>query len=174
MRAQPSLLDHLIDYWHPYVEAFMLEGQSLTLTMKDIYFLIGLSRRGEPVNLRKFPLGSHNIEDYIGMYYEDGTEKVGSQMPIHKITSLNLWIVLYLIGRITGSTTLHHASCAHMYCATQRLDATMFHWCTTILTYMKKQLIDFQRRKNNKFGFETVICTLFFERVPSISPREIV
>jgi hypothetical protein len=58
MRAQPRLLNALVEYWHPDAEAFMLEGQSLTPTTEDIYFLTDLSRRGEPVNLRTFPLGS--------------------------------------------------------------------------------------------------------------------
>jgi hypothetical protein len=89
-RAQPMLLNHLIEYWHPDAETFMLEGQSLTPTTKDIYFLTDLSRMGEPVNLRTFSPGPHNIEDYIDMYCEVGTEKVGSQVSIHKITSLNL------------------------------------------------------------------------------------
>jgi len=88
----------------------MLEGQSLTLTTEDIYFLIGLSRRGEPVNLRTFPPEPYNIEDYIEMYCEVGTEKVGSQVSIHKITSLSLHIILFMIGQIMGSTTLHQAS----------------------------------------------------------------
>jgi hypothetical protein len=57
MRAQPRLLNALIDYWHPDAEAFMLEGQSLTPTTEDIYFLTGLSRRGDPVNLHTFPPG---------------------------------------------------------------------------------------------------------------------
>jgi hypothetical protein len=42
MRAQPRLLDALIDYWHPDAEAFMLEGQSLVPKSEDIYFLTGL------------------------------------------------------------------------------------------------------------------------------------
>jgi hypothetical protein len=56
----------------------MLEGQSLTSTTEDIYFLTGLSRSGELVNLRTFPPRPHNIEDYIGMYCEAGSEKVRS------------------------------------------------------------------------------------------------
>jgi hypothetical protein len=93
-----------------YVEEFMLEGQSLTLTTEDIYFLIDLLRSGEPINLRTFPRGPFNIEDYIQLYYEDGTEKVGSQVPIHKITNLSLHVILLLIEKITGSVTLHQAS----------------------------------------------------------------
>jgi hypothetical protein len=164
MRAQPRLLNHLIEYWHPDAEAFMLEGQSLTLTTEDIYFLTGLSRRGEPVNLRTFPPGPHNIEDYIGMYCEAGTEKVGSQVPIHKITSLNLQIVLYMIGQITGSTTLHQDSRAQMHCATQCLHATIFDWSTTMLTCMKKQLTDCRRRTNKNFRvWDHVVHFLFRE-----------
>jgi hypothetical protein len=36
MRAQPRLLNSLVDYWHLDVEAFMPEGKSLTPTNKDI------------------------------------------------------------------------------------------------------------------------------------------
>jgi hypothetical protein len=56
----------------------MLEGQSLTLTIEDIYLLTDLSRRGEQVNLITFPPGLYNIKDYIGMYCEASIEKVGS------------------------------------------------------------------------------------------------
>jgi hypothetical protein len=80
----------LIEYWHPDAEAFMINGQALTPTTEDMYFLTDLSKRGEYVNLRTFPPGLQNIEDYIGMYCEAGTEKVGSHVSIHKITSLNL------------------------------------------------------------------------------------
>jgi hypothetical protein len=97
----------------------MIEGQSLTPTTEDIYFLTGLSRRGEPVKLQKFPREPFNIEDYIKMYYEVGTEKVGSQFSIHKIISLKLRVILLLIGWITGSMTLHQASQAHMHCSIQ-------------------------------------------------------
>jgi hypothetical protein len=90
MRAQPRFLNTLVDYWHPHAYAFMLEGKSLTSPTEDIYFLMDLSRRGEVVNLRTFLPGPFNIEDYINMYCEAGTEKVGSQVSVHNITSLSL------------------------------------------------------------------------------------
>jgi hypothetical protein len=63
MRAQPRLLNALVDYYHPDVEAFILEGKLLNPTIEDIYFLTGLSRRGERVNLCSFPLGPHQGVD---------------------------------------------------------------------------------------------------------------
>jgi hypothetical protein len=116
MRAQPRLLSHLIYYCHPDEEGFMLEGQSLNPMAEENYFLTYLSRRGKPVNLRTSPLGPYNIEDYIGMHCEFGTDQVGSQVLIHKITSLNIRIVLFMIGWITGFATLHQASHADMHC----------------------------------------------------------
>ena len=56
----------------------MLEGQSLTPTIGDIYFFTGLSRRGEPVNLHAFPPGPHNIAELIRLHCEASTYQVGS------------------------------------------------------------------------------------------------
>jgi hypothetical protein len=68
MRAQPRLLNALVDYWHPDAEAFMIEGQSLVPTTEDIYFLTGLSRRGESVNLQTFPAGPSRVSELIAEY----------------------------------------------------------------------------------------------------------
>jgi hypothetical protein len=133
MRVQPRLLNALIDYWHPDAEAFMLEGQSLVPTTEDIYFLTGLSRRGEPVNFRTFLVGPLNIADLIALHCEAGTNCLSSQVPISKITDLSLQAILLLIGRITGSATLHQASHAQMNCVIQCLNAKIFYWSTTLL-----------------------------------------
>jgi hypothetical protein len=101
----------------------MIEGKSLTPTTKDVYFLTGLSKRGEPVNLCTFPPGPFNIVDYIRMHCKVGTKKVVSQVPIKKITKLSLKAILLLIGWITRSAALHQASPGHMYYAMQCLDA---------------------------------------------------
>jgi hypothetical protein len=68
MHAQPRLLNALVEYWHPDAEAFMIEGQYLTPTTEDIYFLTGLSRRGETVNLHTFPTGERKVSELIAEY----------------------------------------------------------------------------------------------------------
>jgi hypothetical protein len=126
MRAQPRLLNALIDYWHPDVDAFMLEGQSLVPTTEDIYFLTGLSRRGEPVNFQNFPAGPSKISELVAEYCEAGTDHRGSQVPISKITNLALQTILFLIGWITGLAAVHQASHAQMNCAIQCMNAQIF------------------------------------------------
>jgi hypothetical protein len=88
----------------------MLEGQSLVPTIEDIYFLNGLLRRGEPINIKTFPTGSNNILELIVEHCEAGTNHVSSQVPISKITNLSLQAILLLIGWITGSAASHQAS----------------------------------------------------------------
>jgi hypothetical protein len=146
MRAQPRILNAVVDYWHPNVEEFMLEGQSLMPTIEDIYFLTGLSRRGEPVNFHMFPSGLHNISELIELYYEAGTDKMSSQVPISKIFDLALQAIVLLIRQITGSAALHQASHAQMNCVVQCLNAHIFYWRTTLLDCMKRQLIDCHSR----------------------------
>jgi hypothetical protein len=117
MHAQPRLLNALVDYWHPDAEAFMIEGKSLVPTTEDIYFLSGLSRRGEPVNFQTFPMGPSKVSELIEEYCEAGTDQRTSLVPISRITSLALQTILSLIGRITSSAAVHRASHAQMNCA---------------------------------------------------------
>jgi hypothetical protein len=83
-------MNSLVDYWHPDAEAFMLEGQSLVPTTEDIYFLTGLSRRGEPVNFQNFPAGPRKVSELIDEYCVAWTNHRTSSVPVSRITSLTL------------------------------------------------------------------------------------
>jgi hypothetical protein len=101
----------------------MLEGQSLVPSTEDIYFLTGLSRRGELVNFQTFHVGPSKVSELVAEYCEAGTDHRGSSVPISRITSLTLQTILLLIGWITGSTAMHQASCTQMNCAIQCMNA---------------------------------------------------
>jgi hypothetical protein len=174
MWAKPRLMNALIDYWHPDVEAFMLEGQLLTPMTEDIYFLTGLSRRREPIKLRTFPFEPHNIAELINLHCKVGTDMVGTQVLVHKMSNLSLKVIFLLIGWITGSATLHQDSQAHMNFTVQCLNAQLFDWSTTLLDCMKRHLTECRMRRHKNFGFGTILCDFFFERVSSLSLRDIV
>jgi hypothetical protein len=70
------------------------------LQVDDIYFITGLSRRGEVVNLKsQGDGGGMTMEDYISTHYVAGTDKVGSQLPIKQIENLSLKIVILVLTR---------------------------------------------------------------------------
>ena len=47
LRAQPDLLELLIRAWNPVDGKFTIRGQDIEFDSTDIYFLTGLSRRGQ-------------------------------------------------------------------------------------------------------------------------------
>ena len=70
LRAKPRLLQLLVDYSNPEYDTFQIDGMSLSVEVEDIYFITGLSRRGEMVNLRsRGPGGGLTTDEYIAMYY---------------------------------------------------------------------------------------------------------
>jgi hypothetical protein len=78
MRAQGRLLETLVGYWDPNSERFILDGQPLRIEVEDIYFLNGLSHRGEVVDLNSCGAGSGmKVEEYIEAQYVAGTPMVG-------------------------------------------------------------------------------------------------
>jgi hypothetical protein len=93
------------------------------------------------------------------------------RIPVGSIISLVLQTILSLIGRITSSAAVHQASRAQMNCAVQCMNAQIYDWSTTLLESMKRQLTDCSQRTHRNFGFGTILCSFFFERVPCFSPR---
>jgi hypothetical protein len=173
MRAHVRLLEMLVDYWDPDSESFNLDGKPLRIEVEGIYFLTGLSRQGEVVNLKSRGAESEmNIEEYIDTDCVAGTSKVGSQVPIRAINNLSLKIIVLILTRITGSTSLHQASRSLMFYAVQCERPTMYDWCTSLLANMKSQLMECKQGGGERnFEFSSILCSFFFERVLGLGPR---
>ena len=96
-----------MDYWDLESEAFQIDGMSLNIEVEDIYFITGLSRRGEVVNLRSCgPGGRLTIDEYIVVYFLPNIENVGSQILTNSIQILELKAILLALGRIVGLASL--------------------------------------------------------------------
>jgi hypothetical protein len=172
MKAQVRLLEMLVGYWDLESESFILDGQPLRIEVEYIYFLIGLSCWGEVVNLKSQGAGSRmKIEEYIDAHCVAGTPKVGSQLPIRAINNIILKIVVLMLNMITRSTSLHQASRPLMFYVVKCLRPIVYDWCTSLLENMKSQLIECKQGSKMNFGFASILCSFFFEWVPSLAPR---
>ena len=69
------LLENLISYRDHDLSAFYLQGEILEVIVEYMYLIIGLSRRGIPVNLEGTGRGGDpmSVQDYIDPYYILGT-----------------------------------------------------------------------------------------------------
>jgi hypothetical protein len=121
------------------------------------------------VNLNSRGAGSRmKKEEYIDVDYVAGTPKVGSQVPIREINNLSLKIIVLVLTRITGSSSLHQALRPLMFYAVWCVRPTMYDCCTYLVANMKIQLTECKQGGKRNFGFAHILCSLFFEWVPSL------
>ena len=65
MRKHIELLEFLVRAWDPAIEAFHIKNQVVPITVEDVYFLTGLSRRVLPISLSGSTIGGEMVTDYI-------------------------------------------------------------------------------------------------------------
>ena len=88
----------------------------MEIIVEDIYFMIGLSHGGISVNLEGNGRGGDpmSVQDYIDTYCLPGTQKKGTCVPISHITSFPLQVMVSMVVRIVGSSSLHLATQTQM------------------------------------------------------------
>ena len=93
MKANTRFLDMFIHYWSIEDDSFMIDQMQLEIKVEDIYFITGLSSRGEVVHSTSRARGSLSIEDYVHIYCSGHPERVGRQIPIKHVEILSLRII---------------------------------------------------------------------------------
>jgi len=140
LRAQPLLLQRMVAMWEPDSQRFLVRDQYLDIEVDDIYFLTGLSRRGDPVEFGSRGGGGEPVESYIRDLCTDGTRRQGGKLPIQHVTDIPLRTILYTVTRIAGSTSAHLASKSQVMISIRATEGIVFDWCSGLLANLKDQL----------------------------------
>ena len=74
MRQQIEILEFLVRAWDPTIEVFHIKNQVVPIIVEDVYFLIGLSRRGFPISLLGSIVGGDTVRDYVLQHCYPGSE----------------------------------------------------------------------------------------------------
>lgn len=169
MRSQKQLL---IEYWDPIEDSFIIDEDILHLEINDIYFLTGLSRRGLETSLTgTTPRGALSITTYTQQYCESNTQEKYFSVPIKKKINLSLNVVLSTINCMVGSTVGHLATQPYMFLALSCLEPNIYNWCTTLQYSLCKLLKTCHNGKKKEFGYKSLVCSFFLEKIPSMQPR---
>ena len=97
LRAQPLLLQRMVGMWDPDSQCFMVGDQALDIEVDDIYFLTGLSCRGESVYFGSRGGSGESIDSYVSDLRVEGTHKQGGKLPIQNITDIPLKTILFTL-----------------------------------------------------------------------------
>ena len=140
MWAKVCLLKHLIGYWDHDLGDFDLQGEILDVALEYIYFIMGLSRQGTPINLKVTTRGDDpvSVQDYVNTYCMPGSQKRGSCVPIVHISNFLVQVLVSFIVRVLGYSSLHLATQNQMRIAVECLQGTVFDWCSGMIPIVKK------------------------------------
>jgi hypothetical protein len=165
MRAQRRLLEYLVHMWDSEQQVFHMGVHVLTLDIEDIYFLMGLSRRGARVSLTGGRGGGLPMSEYIHRHCEPDVERRKGKVAIRGVRDLTLRTILFTIAWMVRSTSPHMALQSYFQYAIECLEPQVFNWCDGLLRSMKTQLT---KRKNGdlkQFGYGSILVSFFLERV---------
>jgi len=152
MRQQISLLQYFLDAWDPINQLLQIRGKSIPLTVEDIHFLMGLSRRDGPLSLSGSACGGESVRDYICKLCRDGSQPSrDGKINIRDVTDWPLGTILFTFARLAGSATLHLANRSYLQYALVCLELKVFNWCEAVLPVIKEQLSKVKNGRSKNF-----------------------
>lgn len=167
LRAQPELLQFIVDLWDVDDQVFHLRDQVLELDVSDVYFITGLSRRGErPILTGGRPSGEKMTEVVDRVCRGAQFGRNSAKVDIPTVPDLMLRVILFTITRDAGVQAPHEVSKNHLLLATECLNPTIFDWATTVTTNIKRQLTKCKRGGVKQFGYGLIVVSFFLERLP--------
>ena len=95
MISHVKLLEYILRMWKLEQQHVEVGAHILTVEVEDIYFLIGLSRCGEPISLIGSRGGDITTQEIIVCHYFPGIKMLGKNIPIKEVVELPLRTVLF-------------------------------------------------------------------------------
>lgn len=153
----------LINYWDLEEDAFMIDKIPLCIEVEDIYFIIGLSWRGELVNFQGKAQGSLSVDDYIRIYCPGKPQEGRDTYPNQECGMSAPRILLFYHCEGSRISLIAPSFSCYNNLSSGLPYHNFFDWCTTLLTNIKKQLTCINKSNTKNFGYGTILCTFFFE-----------
>jgi len=105
----------------------------LDIELDYVYFLTGLSKRGDPILLFGHQETPQPNEAYVAEHCILGSQLVGGCIVIKYVRELELRSILFAITKLVGITSTHLSSKSQMSYALQCVDPILFNWSTWFL-----------------------------------------
>lgn len=127
LRAPPELLRYLISLWDVNQEFFMIRDQELELETSDIYFIIGLSQIGDPVNLYgSRPIGA-SVTMLLVEHYLEALKLKSDKIEIMTVRDLVLRVLLLTITKVAGAQAQHETNKSKFQYVIDCMSPTIFN-----------------------------------------------
>ena len=144
----------------------MIGENILTIDVEDIYFLTGLSRRGDAVQLTGTWASDRTVEDMVAWYCIASSCPSRGKILIRYVVICPLRTILLTITRVVGSQAPHTATQTQMLYAEDCMSPMVFNWCEGLLANIRAQLTKCRCGELKQFGYGSIIVSFLLEQVP--------
>jgi len=112
-----------------------------------------------------------SVEALIAQWCVPSSRKSSNQLKIAGVRDQGLKMVLFMITRASGSLQPHLASRGNVLTALRCTDGEVFDWVSVVHGSLTEQLSKVKRGRAKHFGYGSMICSFFLQRVPTMRPR---
>ena len=167
------LLTWLVNRWNVQDQCFIIGGHQLKIELEDIYFLTGLSKRGEQISLFGTKPGGQTVASLRQEFCNDQADPWDKRIDIKTIICPELKVIAFTVTRLCGSVVLHVATGSQMRIFVDCFRGTIFNWCEVVLANVKGQLTRAKNGQLKKFGYGSIVVTFSLEMIPMLAPQSI-
>lgn len=143
----------------------MICDQELELETSDIYFITGLSQRGDRVNLYGSRTIGASVTVLLAEHCLEALKSNSGKIEIMIVWDITLRVLLLTINRVTGAQ-VHETKNSKFQYAINYTMPTILNWAKAMKINMKRQLSKAKVGKLKQFFYRSVLVTFFLERVP--------
>jgi hypothetical protein len=143
-----------------------VEVHTLTLDIKDIYFLTGLSWHGYHATLTGGRGGGLPMSEYVRQYCVPEAERSKGKVSIWGVQDLTLRTILFTIAHMAGSIAPHMALQIYFQYAIECTEPRVFNWSDAVLHSMKRKSMKCRKGDLKQFGYGSLLVSFFLKRVP--------
>ena len=122
-----DLLTWLVNKWDVQDHNFVIGGHRLEIELEDIYFLTGLSRRGEPLSLFGARPGGQSVASLQFEFSNDEANPRDKWIDIKNIIRPELKVIAFTVVKLCGSAALHVATGSQMCIVVDYFRGTIFN-----------------------------------------------
>ena len=122
-----------MSFWDVGGECFIIQGQHVEITLRDVYFLTGLPMLGVFGNMAPKLSHGESLDDICERHYYASMYVCGSYILYFHIESLSTRVVVVMVLRILGSSGNHKISGGQLQMVESAMGGTYFGWAQMYL-----------------------------------------
>ena len=128
IRSAALLLNRLVSFWEPDIQAFRVQGERVDLTLTDVYFLKGLPCLGRVADTQPRVSADINMDNMLERFCGAEAQVHRNALLVRDLRKPTVRAMAACVVRVLGSQSPEKVSGGQMQLVESVLDETYYAW----------------------------------------------